>query len=304
MKVDMTVDLGGLGLKNPVLTASGTFGYGLEYERLVDLSRLGGVVVKGLSLEPWAGNPPPRIWETPAGMLNSIGLENIGLKTFVRDKLPALADCGTAVVVNIWGDVSEDYARLAEALAGAGGVAAVELNISCPNKGGKVMCLGQDPDETGRVVELVKAASDLPVWVKLTPNVTALAPIARAAAQAGADAISLINTLLGMAVDAETRRPRLANVVGGLSGPAIRPVALRAVWQVASAVDIPVIGLGGIMTGRDAAEFMIVGADAVQVGTANFVEPDAAVRIIDGLTDFCQEQGLNSVRELTGSLIL
>lgn len=303
MSVDLRVKIGSLELKNPVLTASGTFGYGPEYADLVDLNRLGGIVVKGLSLKPHLGNPPPRLAETPAGMLNSIGLQNIGLKEFVAAKLPALRDYDTAVVVNIWGDTAEDYVRLAEALGREAGVAALELNVSCPNKGGKVMCLGQSAEEIGRLTEAVTGATDKPVWVKLTPNVTDHVPIALAAQQGGAEAVSLINTLLGMAIDARARRPVLANTVGGLSGPAIKPVALRMVWQAARALTIPVVGLGGIMTGLDAAEFMIAGASAVQVGTASFVSPTAALEVIDGLAEFCREEGVGRAADLTDTLI-
>ncbi len=304
MAVDLRVNIGSLSLKNPVLTASGTFGYGLEYAEVVDLSRLGGIVVKGLSLEPCPGNPPPRTVETPAGMLNAIGLQNIGLKAFLEDKLPALREFDTAIVVNIWGEFVDDYLRLAEALAEADGVAALELNVSCPNKEGKVMCLGQSAEATAGLVEAVKRVCDLPLWVKLTPNVTDHTPIARAAEAAGAEAISLINTLLGLAVNARTRRPELANVVGGLSGPAVKPVALRMVWQAARAVDIPIVGVGGIMSGIDAAEFIVAGATAVQVGTANFVNPTAAVDVIDELTRFMEEEGVARVGDLVGSLIV
>jgi len=301
---DLTVAIGSLRLKNPVLTASGTFGYGLEYADLVDLNRLGGIVVKGLSLEPHSGNPPPRLAETPAGLLNSIGLENIGLKAFVRDKLPRLRDFDVAVIVNIWGETGQDYCRLAEALGREKGLAALELNVSCPNKEGRIMCLGQSAEATGRLVEAVKGATDLPLWVKLTPNVTDHVPVALAAQQAGAEAISLINTLQGMAVDARTRRPKLANVLGGLSGPAVKPVALRMVWQAARVLDIPVIGLGGIITGLDAAEFIIVGAAAVQVGTASFVNPRASLDVLEELERFCGEEGISSLSELRGSLRL
>jgi len=302
--IDLSVSIGSLRLKNPVLTASGTFGYGLEYADLVDLNRLGGLVVKGLSLEPHPGNPPPRLAETPAGLLNAIGLENIGLRAFVRDKLPRLRDFDAAVIVNIWGETTEDYCRLAEALGRERGLAALELNVSCPNKEGRIMCLGQSAEATGRLVEAVKGATDLPLWVKLTPNVTDHVPVALAAQQAGAQAISLINTLQAMAVDARTRRPRLANVLGGLSGPAVKPVALRMVWQAARALDIPVVGLGGIMTGLDAAEFIIVGAAAIQVGTASFVNPRASLDVLEELERFCGEEGISSLSELRGSLRL
>lgn len=300
--VDLSVKVGSLRLKNPVMCASGTFGYGLEYSEMIDLNRLGGIVVKGLSLKPHQGNPPPRLAETPAGMLNSIGLQNIGLAAFVREKLPRLRDYDTTVVVNIWGETIDDYCRLAEGLSRAGGVGAVELNVSCPNKGGRVMCIGQSPELTGELTEAVVAAGDLPVWVKLTPNVTDHLPVAQAAQEAGAEAVCLINTLLGLAIDARSGRPRLGGVLGGLSGPAIKPVALRMVWQAAGAIAIPIIGLGGIMTGEDAAEFIVAGATAVQVGTANLVDPQASINILEGLAAFLEEQGLGSPRELRGRL--
>jgi len=271
----MAVSIGGLRLKNPVMTASGTFGYGDEYAPYVDLNCLGAVVVKGLSLEPRAGNPPPRIMETPCGMLNAVGLQNIGVKAFIREKLPFLRDHDVAVVANIFGESVEEYAAVAELLGRAEGVHALEVNISCPNVKRGGVAFGTDPDMAAEVTRAVKAATGLPVIVKLTPNVTDIAGIAAAVEAAGADAVSLINTLTGMSVDIERRVPHLRNVTCGLSGPAIRPVALRMVWQVARRVSIPVIGLGGIMTARDALEFLIAGARAVQVGTAHFVQPCA-----------------------------
>jgi len=300
--MDLSVNIGPLRLKNPVLTASGTFGYGLEYAGLVDLNRLGGIVVKGLSLEPHRGNPPPRITETPAGMLNAIGLQNIGLEVFIKQKLPQLAKFDTAVVVNIWGETVADYVRLAEKLGREKGVAALELNVSCPNKEGRVMCLGQSPDATAELVRAVKKACGLPIWVKLTPNVTDPSQVALAAESAGADAVSLINTLKGMAIDPQTRKPLLANLTGGLSGPAIKPVALSMVYETARKVKVPVVGIGGITTGLDAAEFIIAGATAVQVGTANFVNPRASIEVVEGLEEYCREQGIESIGELRGSL--
>lgn len=302
LQPDLRVNIGGLRLKNPVIAASGTFGYGREYASLVDLNLLGAIVAKGLSLEPIKGNPPPRIVETPCGMLNAIGLANIGLKEFLKEKLPWLETLDTAVIVNIYGHRVADYVELARALKGKDTVAAIEVNISCPNveKGG--MAFGVDPDSSARVTEQVVKNAHKPVIVKLTPNVTDIRIIARAVESAGADALSVINTLNGMAVDIETRTPKLANISGGLSGPAIKPVALHMVYQTAKAVNIPVIGMGGIMDYKDAIEFLIAGASAVQVGTANFVNPRATVDIIEGLTNYCRDKGIHHLNDLVGSL--
>ncbi|MFH1057724.1 MAG: dihydroorotate dehydrogenase [Pseudomonadota bacterium] len=289
-------------LKNPVLAASGTFGYGLEYADQLDLNALGGFVTKGVSLKPRIGNPPPRIHETAAGMLNAIGLANVGLEVFLGEKLPRLKAYDTAVVVNLYGEAVDEFAALAAALTAAGGVAALELNVSCPNVKAGGMAFGCAPGPVGEITAAVRAATDLPIWVKLTPNVTDPVAIAKAAAEAGADALCLINTLLGMAIDARRRRPRLANVYGGLSGPAIKPVALRMVHQVSRAVDIPVVGLGGIVSGEDAAEFLLAGAHAVQVGTANFLDPAACVRVAEELRDFCAAEGVTQAAELVGAL--
>lgn len=299
---DLTVRLGPLQLKNPVIAASGTFGYGEEYAALVDLNRLGAIVVKGLSLKPMAGNPPPRIVETPAGMLNAIGLANIGVEAFLKEKLPRLRGVEPKIIVNIYGHHIDEYGELASALKGVEGVAALEVNISCPNVECGGMAFGVDPEASARVTDRVVRNTDKPVIVKLSPNVTDIRLIARAVEGAGADAVSLINTLTGMAVDVEKRRPVLANVVGGLSGPAIKPVALHMVYQVARAVKIPVIGLGGIMGHRDALEFILAGAAAVQVGTANFVNPRACLDILDGLTEYCIQQGIGRLSELVGTL--
>ncbi|OPY06840.1 MAG: Dihydroorotate dehydrogenase B (NAD(+)), catalytic subunit [Syntrophaceae bacterium PtaB.Bin095] len=298
----MAVSIGGLRLKNPVMTASGTFGYGDEYAPYVDLNCLGAVVVKGLSLEPRAGNPPPRIMETPCGMLNAVGLQNIGVKAFIREKLPFLRDHDVAVVANIFGESVEEYAAVAELLGRAEGVHALEVNISCPNVKRGGVAFGTDPDMAAEVTRAVKAATGLPVIVKLTPNVTDIAGIAAAVEAAGADAVSLINTLTGMSVDIERRVPHLRNVTGGLSGPAIRPVALRMVWQVARRVSIPVIGLGGIMTARDALEFLIAGARAVQVGTAHFVQPCACEEVLSGIEAYLERHGIEDVNDVIGSL--
>jgi dihydroorotate dehydrogenase (NAD+) catalytic subunit len=302
---DMTARVGGLRLKNPVLAASGTFGYGPEYAPHLDLAALGGLVTKGVSLLPRVGNPPPRICETAGGMLNAIGLANVGLEAFLRDKLPFLRGLhqqGLAVVVNLYGESADEFAALARGLEGQAGLSALEVNVSCPNVAGGGMAFGIDPAAVGQVTRAVVDNTSLPVWVKLTPNVSDPVPMAKAAQEAGATAVSLINTLLGMAIDPRTRRPRLANVMGGLSGPAIKPVGLRMVHQVAQAVDIPVVGLGGIMSGTDAAEYLLAGACAVQVGTASFADPGACARIAEELEDFCEEQGLASVGELVGDL--
>jgi dihydroorotate dehydrogenase (NAD+) catalytic subunit len=302
MKPDLSIKLGALELRNPVIAASGTFGYGLEYESLVDPELLGGIVVKGLSLKPMAGNPPPRIVETPCGMLNAIGLANVGLDAFLRDKLPRLKHLKTNIIVNIYGHRIDDYAELAAALKKVKGIAALEVNISCPNVECGGMVFGVDPLQSARVIERVVRNSDKPIIAKLSPNVTDIRAIAIAVESAGAHAISLINTIMGMAVDVETRRPKLANVFGGLSGPAIRPVAVRMVYQVAKAVKVPVIGMGGILNYRDALEFLIAGARAVEVGTANFVNPKAMLEIIDGIETYCLNNGISKIGEIVGSL--
>ncbi|MCF6289900.1 MAG: dihydroorotate dehydrogenase [Desulfobacterales bacterium] len=301
---DLTARIGSLILKNPVLTASGTFGYGEEFAALVNLDRLGAVVVKGISLKARSGNPMPRVVETACGMLNAIGLENVGAERFITEKLPFFQKIRTPLVANILGDSVAEYRTLARRLERESLVAALEVNISCPNvkKGG--VAFGIDPDTARAVTEAVRKEFTRPVIVKLSPNVTDITVIARAVEAGGADAVSLINTLLGMAIDGETRQPRLANIVGGLSGPAIKPVALRMVWQVARAVRIPVIGIGGITTAADAVEFLLAGATAVQVGTANFFSPRASEEVVDGLAAYLRKQGLESVGELIGGLIL
>lgn len=301
-KPDLHVNVGGLALKNPVLTASGTFGYGREFKDLVDLNRLGAVVVKGLSLTPSPGNPPPRIVETPCGMLNAIGLENIGIDAFVQTKLPWLKTLSTPVVANIYGTRVEEYAELAARIDETEGIGAIEVNISCPNVKAGGIAFGVDPQAAAVVVRAVREKTTLPVWVKLSPNVTDIADIALGVEGAGADAVSLINTLTGMAIDIVTRRPKLANITGGLSGPAIGPVALRMAWQVAQVVKIPVVGIGGIMTAEDALAFFIAGATAVQVGTANFVNPGATMAIIDGIEAYLSDAGIARVTDLIGSL--
>ena len=299
---DLTTKIGPLSLQNPVIAASGTVGYGLELEPLVDLNRLGALVVKGLSLKPMAGNPPPRIVETPGGMLNAIGLANIGLEAFLRDKLPRLRTFTTPIIVNIYGHHTEEYGELASELRGVEGVAALEVNISCPNVECGGMAFGVDPAASAQVTETVVKNTDKPVIVKLSPNVTDIKTIAKAVEAAGASALSLINTLTGMAIDIESRKPKLANIVGGLSGPAIKPIALYMVYQVARTVKIPIIGMGGIMDHRDAIEFLMVGARAVEIGTANFVNPRATLEVIEGIRTYCVENGIQRIGEIVGSL--
>ena len=298
----LAVQVGSLRFKNPLIAASGTFGYGVEYEGLLDLSRLGGLVSKGLYLEPRDGCATPRIAETPSGLLNAIGLQGVGVRVFVKDVLPRLARYDTAVLVNVCGDTVEEYAEVARILDGAPGVHGLEINIYCPNvkKGG--MAFGGDPVMTHEVVAAVRKATRLPVIPKLSPNVADITVFARAAEEAGADALSCINTLLGLAVDVETRRPRLAFGTGGLSGPAIRPVAVRMAWQAARAVKIPVIGVGGITAARDALEFLIAGCRAVQIGTANFVDPGLYDRILMDLAEYLERHGLADVNEVVGTL--
>ncbi len=301
--MDLSVTIAGLRLKNPILTASGTFGYGLEFTPYGDLKALGGIVVKGLSWEPREGNPMPRIAETPCGMLNAIGLQNIGAREFVEKKLPHLPWAEVPVIANLYACDAEEFARLAEYLAAQEGVAALEVNISCPNVRAGGVLFGQDPVQAAQVTRAVKARSGTkPVIVKLSPNVTDITAIAKAAADAGADALALINTLTGMAVDIRTRRPRLANVVGGLSGPAVKPVALRCVHQVCRAVDLPVLGMGGISSAEDVLEFILVGASAVQVGTANFLRPDMSFRIAAQLPTLLHELNVSSWEEFRGAL--
>ncbi len=299
---NLGVEVAGLRLKNPVMPASGTFGYGAEYAPFFDLNRLGAIVTKGLSLKPKAGNPTPRIAETEGGMLNAIGLQNVGVDAFVAEKLPLLGSLSTPVIANFFGNSLEEYGEVAARLSDIPEIAACELNISCPNvkKGGIVF--GTDPKAAAEVVSLVRSKLSKPLIVKLTPNVTDIALMARAVEEAGADALCCINTLTGMAIDIRSRKPRLANVTGGLSGPAIRPVAVRMVYQASSAVNIPVIGVGGIMTAEDVVEFLIAGATAVQVGTANFIDPCAMIEIIEGLESFCRAEGIDDIRELIGSL--
>lgn len=298
-RVDMGVRIGSLELRNPVMTASGTFGSGREYADFVQLERLGAVVTKGVSPVPWEGNDSPRIAETPSGMLNSIGLQNPGVEAFCDKDLAWLATQDVPVIVNVCGHAANEYAAVASRLDGEPAVAALEVNISCPNVDAGGMAFGTGCAPAAEVTRMVRASTSKPVIVKLSPNVTDATEIARAVEAEGADAVSLINTLLGMAIDTRSFKPKLARGMGGLSGPAIRPVAVRMVWQVAHAVSIPVIGMGGIMTGEDAAEFMLAGATAVAVGTANFVDPAATLRVIDGLEQFCLSREIDAVRSLT-----
>lgn len=299
---NLNVKLGNLSLQNPVLTASGTFGYGKEFKDLVHLDRLGGVIVKGLSLKPSKGNPPPRIAETPCGMLNAIGLENVGLEAFLQEKVPFLKALKIPVLANIYGTNVESYAELAARLNDIETVAGIEVNISCPNVKQGGIAFGSDPAAAYEVTRAIRTRYDGFVMVKLSPNVTDITQIAVAVADGGADSISLINTITGMAIDIQTRKPKIANITGGLSGPAIRPVAVRMVWQVAQVVSLPLVGIGGIMTAADALEFIIAGATAVQVGTANFINPRATEEIIDGIERYLIEHRIASVRELIGSL--
>jgi|UPI0005CB8501 dihydroorotate dehydrogenase (NAD+) catalytic subunit len=297
---DLAVDLAGIKMKNPVMSASGTFGSGVEYAGVFDVGMMGALVTTGLTLESKAGNRPPRLCETPAGLLNAVGLQNPGVDAFIRDILPGMLDFGVPVIANIAGSTKDEFVEIAEKFTGTG-VAGLEINISCPNVKTGGMALGTIPEVAAQVVEAVIDSTDLPVIVKLTPNVTNIVELARAVADAGADALSLINTLLGMVIDVEQRKPVLGNIMGGLSGPAIRPIAVRAVWQVAQAIRIPIIGMGGICTGRDALEFMMAGASAVAVGSAFFHDPLSAVRIITELDEYCGEHGVDRLQDLVGS---
>jgi dihydroorotate dehydrogenase (NAD+) catalytic subunit len=300
---DISVRLGPLGMKNPVMMASGTSGYGEEFAPFVDLNQLGGIVIKGTSIREKLGNPPWRIVETASGMLNSIGLQNVGVERFINEKLPFLRKLDTRIIVNIFGDTFEGYYEVARRLDDVEGISALEMNISCPNVKEGCMLFGTDPRQTYEVVKSVRGATRLPLMVKLSPNVTDITGIARAAAEAGADILCAINTLLGMAVDIHTRKPLLGNIIGGLSGPAIKPVALRMVWEVHNAnLGLPLVGMGGITTVRDVIEFMMVGASAVQIGTANLIDPTVSTRVIEGLRQYCLDQEIKNISELVGTL--
>lgn len=302
--VDLSVEIAGMRWASPVTVASGTFASGREYAGFVDLARLGAIVTKGVSLNAWAGNDPPRMAETASGMLNSIGLQNPGVEAFCSTDLPWLAEhaAGVPVIVNVSGHTMDEYAAVVARLECEPAVAAYEVNISCPNVDCGGMAFGTDRVAAAKVTAAVRATTRRPVIVKLSPNVTDIVAVAQAVVDAGADSVSLINTLLGMAIDAETRRPKLGRIVGGLSGPAVKPVALRMVWQVSNAVDVPVIGMGGIMTAEDAVEFLLAGASAVAVGTGNFVDPTTTTRVVDGLAEYCVRHGLARASELTGAL--
>ncbi len=303
--LDLSVTFAGIQLKNPIIAASGTFGYGVEFEDVVHLDKIGGFIVKGLSREPMTGNPPPRLWETAAGMLNAIGLQNIGAAAFLAEKLPRLQQIKNIVVLaNIFGYTREDYERTIEILNDGEGLAAYELNVSCPNTSEGGLQFGTDPRLLDEVVTKAKRTARRPLIVKLSPNVTSIAQMAHIAQESGADAISLVNTFMALAIDADTRKPRIANVTAGLSGPAIKPIALRMVYDAAHAVSIPVIGMGGISTAADVAEFMLAGATAVQIGTASYWDPCATEKIVDELHRWCQDRGVTRLADLTGGMIL
>jgi dihydroorotate dehydrogenase (NAD+) catalytic subunit len=302
---DLSVTFAGIQLKNPVIGASGTFGYGLEFEDVVHLDKLGGFVVKGLSREPMTGNPPPRLYETAAGMLNAVGLQNIGARAFVDEKLPKLREIkNTVVFANVFGYTREDYERTIQILNEGAGITAYELNVSCPNTQHGGIQFGSDPRSLDEVVTTAKRVAQRPLIVKLSPNVTSIAQMAHIAQEAGADAVSLVNTFVAMAIDPETRKPRIANVTAGLSGPAIKPIAVRMVYDAAHSVKIPVIGMGGISTAADIIEFMLAGATAVQIGTASYWDPCATEKIVGELQEYCTEHGIQELAELTGGLIM
>lgn len=300
--VQLSTKIGSLELKNPVMTASGTFGYGTEYADFMDISRLGAIIVKGTTLAPRQGNPYPRMAETPQGMLNAVGLQNKGVDYFVDHIYPEVRMIGTNIIVNVSGSCIDDYVQTASIINTLDDIPAIELNISCPNVKQGGMAFGVNPDSAAQVVSAVRKAYDKTLIVKLSPNVTDITEIARAVEGAGADSVSLINTMLGMAIDAEKRKPVLSTITGGMSGPAVKPVALRMVWQTAKAVKIPVIGLGGICSATDAIEFLLAGASAIQIGTANFIDPSISEKVIDGIADYLQRHGFNSVQDIIGAL--
>lgn len=296
----LTVEIGSMTLKNPVMTASGTFGYGTEFDDFLDVSSLGGIILKGTTLEKREGNPYPRMAETPSGMLNAVGLQNKGIDYFIKNIYPAVSKYDTNVIINVNGSTVEDYVRLSEKVNDLAGIPAIELNISCPNVKMGGMAFGTDAASARDVIRAVRRVCSKVLIVKLSPNVTNIVEFARIAEEEGADAVSLINTLLGMAVDIKTMKPRLSTITGGLSGPAVKPVALRMVWQAARAVKIPVIGIGGIMNAEDALEFIIAGASAIQLGTASFIDPSVAVKVLDGIDNYLQEKHINSITDITG----
>lgn len=300
--VQLNTKIGSLELKNPVMTASGTFGYGTEYADFMDISRLGAIIVKGTTLAPRQGNPYPRMAETPSGMLNAVGLQNKGVDYFVDHIYPEVQKIGTAIIVNVSGSCIDDYVQTASIINTLDDIPAIELNISCPNVKQGGMAFGVNPESAAQVVSAVRKAYDKTLIVKLSPNVTDITEIARAVEGAGADSVSLINTMLGMAIDAEKRRPILSTITGGMSGPAVKPVALRMVWQTAKAVKIPVIGLGGICSATDAIEFLLAGASAIQIGTANFIDPSISEKVVDGIADYLERHGFSSVQDIIGAL--
>jgi dihydroorotate dehydrogenase (NAD+) catalytic subunit len=299
---DLSVRIGKVKFSNPVLVASGTFGYGEEYGSIFDLNRLGGIITKSITLNPREGHPPPRTCETPSGMLNAIGLANVGVERFIKEKLPFLRTLKTKVVVNVAGSSVEEYVEVVKRLEGKKGIDLLEINISCPNVKEGGIAFGSDPESAYRCIKAVKENTSFPIIAKLSPNVSDIVKIALAVKEAGADAVSLINTLVGMAIDLETKKPRLTNITGGLSGPAIKPVALAMVWKVAQRVKIPIIGIGGIMNYRDALEFILAGACMIQIGTGNFVDPECSVKIVEGLKKYCQENRIKKIGDLVGKL--
>lgn len=299
---DLSIKINKVKFANPVLVASGTFGYGEEYSQLIDLNRLGGVITKSITLNPREGNPPPRTCETPSGMLNAIGLANVGVSRFVKEKLPFLRTLDTKTIVNVAGSTPEEYVKVAKRLNRAKGIHMLEINISCPNVKQGGMQFGATEEGAYQVVKAVRENTSYPLMVKLSPNVTDITAIALAVQEAGCDAISLVNTLVGMAIDSETKKPLLSNITGGLSGPAIKPVALAMVWKVAQKVKVPVVGLGGIMNTKDALEFLLAGASMIQIGTANFVDPRTSIKIIDGLKEYCEQNNIKKIKELVGKL--
>ncbi len=302
MNPDLSVRIGKVKFSNPVLVASGTFGYGEEYGSIFDLNRLGGIITKSITLNPREGHPPPRTCETPSGMLNAIGLANVGVERFIKEKLPFLRTLKTKVVVNVAGSSVEEYVKVVKRLEGKKGIDLLEINISCPNVKEGGIVFGSNPESAYRCIKAVKENTSFPIIAKLSPNVSDIVKIALAVKEAGADAVSLINTLVGMAIDLETKKPRLTNITGGLSGPAIKPVALAMVWKVAQRVKIPIIGIGGIMNYRDALEFILAGACMIQIGTGNFVDPECSVKIVEGLKEYCQEKKLKRIGDLVGRL--
>lgn len=303
-EMNLKTDIGKITIKNPVMTASGTFGYGVDFEDFFDLSLLGGISVKGLHINPKVGNAPQRIMESPCGMLNAIGLQGIGIEAFKNDKMPILRKYDTAIIVNFWGTTEEEYIEAVEQLNEMEGIAGLEVNVSCPNIKEGGMAFGTNPPALAKLIKAIRSKTQLPLMVKLSPNVTSISEMAKLVEAEGADSISLVNTFTAMLIDVDKRTPILSNGIGGLSGPAIRPIAVRMTWEAASSVSIPVIGMGGIMNARDALEFLIAGASAVQIGTANFVNPNVSIEIIEGIKEYCQKHNIKDIKEVIGSLKL